>query len=366
MASLVLTDSSQLTADGFEKLPDQIIPFGGTLFPALNTSNDPCFRFTQDIEDMTGYRPGFYWQITWRLLGPLLMLCVLVSSVLNMILEKPHYKAWDANKGMTVEAAYPDWVMVVAILMITVGVLPIIMVFLLRRFQCLKLDVSIHQGAIRRIDTTVSTKEMMGDVDVELEEMNPHLHGGMVKNHLGKTTPSSPDRDSNLDLPVLGGRAQHDSRRAILKHLVCAGLSLAIISHPNRELYSKVPGLRRLITSYVITSRELYSKAPGLRRLITSYDITSRELYSKAPGLRRLITSYDITSRELYSTAPGLRRLITSYDITSRELYIKHLVCAGLSLAMISHTNKELYSKVPGLRRLITSYNITSKQRAIQ
>nr|CAD7452941.1 unnamed protein product [Timema tahoe] len=123
-------------------------------------------KFTQDIEDMTGYRPGLYWQITWRLLGPLLMLCVLVSSVLNMILEKPHYKAWDANKGMTVEAAYPDWVMVVAILMITAGVLPIIIVFLLRRFQCLKLDVSIHQGAIRRIDTTVSTKEMMGDVDI--------------------------------------------------------------------------------------------------------------------------------------------------------------------------------------------------------
>nr|CAD7425205.1 unnamed protein product [Timema monikensis] len=122
-------------------------------------------KFTQDIEDMTGYRPGFYWQITWRLLGPLLMLCVLVSSVLNLILEKPHYKAWDANKGMAVEAAYPDWVMVVAILMITAGVLPIILVFLLRRFQCLKLDVSIHQGAIRRIDTTVSTKEMMGDVD---------------------------------------------------------------------------------------------------------------------------------------------------------------------------------------------------------
>nr|CAD7449461.1 unnamed protein product [Timema bartmani] len=31
-------------------------------------------------------------------------------------------------------------------------------------------------------------------------------------NHLGKTTPSSPDRDSNLDLPVLGGLAQHDWR----------------------------------------------------------------------------------------------------------------------------------------------------------
>lgn len=30
----------------------------------------------------------------------------------------------------------------------------------------MKLDVDIHQGSIRRIDTTVSTKEMMNDVDV--------------------------------------------------------------------------------------------------------------------------------------------------------------------------------------------------------
>nr|CAD7397031.1 unnamed protein product [Timema poppensis] len=47
---------------------------------------------------------------------------------------------------------------------------------------------------------------------VELEEVNPHLRGGRVENHLGKTTPSSPDRDSNLDLPVLSSQAQHDKR----------------------------------------------------------------------------------------------------------------------------------------------------------
>nr|CAD7395907.1 unnamed protein product [Timema cristinae] len=49
---------------------------------------------------------------------------------------------------------------------------------------------------------------------VELKEVNPHLRGGRVENHLGKTTPSSPDRDSNLDLPVLSSRAQHDKREA--------------------------------------------------------------------------------------------------------------------------------------------------------
>lgn len=63
---------------------------------------------------------------------------------------------------------YPGWVLVIAITMIVVGILPIPAVFLLRRFQCLRFDINISQGAIRRIDTTVSTKEMMGDQDVSI------------------------------------------------------------------------------------------------------------------------------------------------------------------------------------------------------
>nr|CAD7396639.1 unnamed protein product [Timema poppensis] len=48
--------------------------------------------------------------------------------------------------------------------------------------------------------------------------MNPHLRGRRVENHLEKTTPSSPDRDSNLDLPVLSSQAQHDKRVSQLRH----------------------------------------------------------------------------------------------------------------------------------------------------
>nr|CAD7592197.1 unnamed protein product [Timema genevievae] len=53
---------------------------------------------------------------------------------------------------------------------------------------------------------------------LNLEEVNPHLRGGRVENHLGKTTPSSLDRDSNLNLPVLGGLAQHDWHVSQLRH----------------------------------------------------------------------------------------------------------------------------------------------------
>nr|CAD7401996.1 unnamed protein product [Timema poppensis] len=66
-------------------------------------------------------------------------------------------------------------------------------------------------------DVTLSCKPIPSSINkipavssVELEEVNPHLRGGGVENHLGKTTPSSSDRESNLDLPILSSRAQHD------------------------------------------------------------------------------------------------------------------------------------------------------------
>nr|CAD7267452.1 unnamed protein product [Timema shepardi] len=46
---------------------------------------------------------------------------------------------------------------------------------------------------------------------LNLKDVNPHLYGGRVENHLGKTTPSSPDRDLNLNLPILDSPAEHET-----------------------------------------------------------------------------------------------------------------------------------------------------------
>nr|CAD7425562.1 unnamed protein product [Timema monikensis] len=69
------------------------------------------------------------------------------------------------------------------------------------------------------IDSRVNCEsDTFDDMTTKAEEVNPHLRGGRVENHLGKTTPNSPDRDSNLDLPVLSSRAQHDKRISQLRH----------------------------------------------------------------------------------------------------------------------------------------------------
>lgn len=43
---------------------------------------------------MTGIRPGLYWQLTWRYIGPTIMVLILGSSVVSMIMKNPTYGAW--------------------------------------------------------------------------------------------------------------------------------------------------------------------------------------------------------------------------------------------------------------------------------
>lgn len=56
--------------------------------------------------------------------------------------------------------------MSIGVTMIVAGIIPIPAVYLLRRFQILKVDLDIHQGSIRRNETTASTKQMMDEDDV--------------------------------------------------------------------------------------------------------------------------------------------------------------------------------------------------------
>nr|CAD7571472.1 unnamed protein product [Timema californicum] len=79
-----------------------------------------------------------------------------------------------------------------------------------------KFTTSYYPFRIYALSTNYASGLEIGKV--KLEEVNPHLSGGKVENRLGKTTPSSPDRDSNLDLPVLSSRAQHDYRVIQLRH----------------------------------------------------------------------------------------------------------------------------------------------------
>nr|CAD7599769.1 unnamed protein product [Timema genevievae] len=104
--------------------------------------------------------------------------------------------------------------------------------------------------------TSVSVSPGIGRLN--LEEVNPHLRGGIVENHLGKTTPSSPNRDSNLDLPVLGSLAQHETS-VLANHATEVG-SPGLFGMP--EANTSVPMSAPLVTSFGSGSSQ--QSSPGL------------------------------------------------------------------------------------------------------
>nr|CAD7427967.1 unnamed protein product [Timema monikensis] len=88
-------------------------------------------------------------------------------------------------------------------------------------------------------------------VTLQKGNVNPHLRGGRVENHLGKTTPSSPDRDSNLDLLILSSRAQHDKRGLPYQN------SAAIYTDLDRDSVSS--HIKTVLLSALTNSTELHA-----------------------------------------------------------------------------------------------------------
>ncbi|XP_055524582.1 sodium-dependent neutral amino acid transporter B(0)AT3 isoform X2 [Wyeomyia smithii] len=80
-------------------------------------------RFADDIELMTGSRPGLYWLLCWKYLSPIAMLTILVASFVELASEGSSYPGWNELTGNTDRLEWPHWCIVVAILLIMVSIL---------------------------------------------------------------------------------------------------------------------------------------------------------------------------------------------------------------------------------------------------
>ncbi len=55
-------------------------------------------RFSQDVFKMTGVKPGFYWQVTWRFAAPLVLSSVVLATLVSQFLTHPNYSIWNQEK----------------------------------------------------------------------------------------------------------------------------------------------------------------------------------------------------------------------------------------------------------------------------
>ncbi|XP_049715006.1 inactive sodium-dependent neutral amino acid transporter B(0)AT3 [Elephas maximus indicus] len=77
-------------------------------------------RFCDDVEWMTGRRPGLYWQVTWKLIGPLMLLFIFVAYIVILAQKPPSYRAWNPQYEhfpSHQEKLYPGWVQATCMLL---------------------------------------------------------------------------------------------------------------------------------------------------------------------------------------------------------------------------------------------------------
>ncbi|XP_061086171.1 sodium-dependent neutral amino acid transporter B(0)AT1-like [Conger conger] len=70
-------------------------------------------RFNRDIEFMIGHKPNIFWQATWRVISPLIMLVIFLFYFVTKVSSELTYLVWDpSSEGFpTLEKlAYPDWI----------------------------------------------------------------------------------------------------------------------------------------------------------------------------------------------------------------------------------------------------------------
>ncbi|XP_068092587.1 sodium-dependent neutral amino acid transporter B(0)AT1-like isoform X2 [Hyperolius riggenbachi] len=80
-------------------------------------------RFNRDIEFMIGHKPNIFWQITWRVVSPLIMLVIFLFYFVVKVSQKLYYIVWDPDYDLfprSKELTYPGWVY--AIIVVLAGI----------------------------------------------------------------------------------------------------------------------------------------------------------------------------------------------------------------------------------------------------
>ncbi|XP_061597003.1 sodium-dependent neutral amino acid transporter B(0)AT1-like [Cololabis saira] len=73
-------------------------------------------RFNEDLVFMIGHKPNIFWQVTWRVISPLIMIFILIFYFVTQVTKIPTYLVWDpeAETFPTLqERSFPSWINII-------------------------------------------------------------------------------------------------------------------------------------------------------------------------------------------------------------------------------------------------------------
>uniref|UniRef100_I3JAT3 Transporter n=1 Tax=Oreochromis niloticus TaxID=8128 RepID=I3JAT3_ORENI len=114
-------------------------------------------RFNKDIEFMVGHKPNIFWQATWRVISPLIMIFILIFYFVTQVTKDLTYLA---NFPVLEARPYPSWIYVIIFILAGIPSLAIPIFALFKFFQrkCCK-DKSYKDHPV---DTISAKIEMNG------------------------------------------------------------------------------------------------------------------------------------------------------------------------------------------------------------
>jgi len=73
-------------------------------------------RFNKDIEFMIGHKPNIFWQVSWRVISPVIMAVIFVFYFVTQVSKPLEYKVWDPKDPefpTLVDRPFPPWIYVI-------------------------------------------------------------------------------------------------------------------------------------------------------------------------------------------------------------------------------------------------------------
>jgi len=161
-------------------------------------------RFTDDIENMTGVRPGPYWQIMWRFISPALMSAVIASSIYFLLTNNPKYSAWNKEQAKSEDREYTHTGLVFAAILAIASLVPVAGGAILHVIRRLQNENYYQSSVIHRVDTNASTAPMMANFEekVGFESEDPTFPKEFHDLPVGADDSDSSDSDSGRRISI--------------------------------------------------------------------------------------------------------------------------------------------------------------------
>uniref|UniRef100_A0A4W4GHQ0 Transporter n=1 Tax=Electrophorus electricus TaxID=8005 RepID=A0A4W4GHQ0_ELEEL len=109
-------------------------------------------RFNKDIEFMIGHKPNIFWQATWRVISPLIVLVIFLFYLVSTATKELTYIAWNPesdNFPMLETMFYPGWIYVIIFILSGVPalIIPLVAVYKYLWKSCCRSD-NTHKKSI--------------------------------------------------------------------------------------------------------------------------------------------------------------------------------------------------------------------------